>query len=65
MLPVSTSVTLTRYSLMRPLRCSSGGGCQVTKMEVESTVEAIGFIGAAVGTAVDNNIYKHCCHCSE
>ena len=49
MVPVSISVMRMVYILMIPLWYCTGGGCHITKMEVESKTEPVIIVGAAVG----------------
>ena len=49
-LPVSTSVTVTVYSLILPRRCSWGMDFQVTLMLVELWFAAFTISGGSLGT---------------
>ena len=49
-LPVSTSVTLTLYSLIIPFCSLGGGGSQENVIDLELSAIPVGFIGGLVGT---------------
>ena len=48
--PVSTSVTVTVYSMILPRRCSSGMDFQVTLMLVELWFAVASILGGWLGT---------------
>ena len=47
--PVSTSVTLTLYSLINPLMSVDGGGDQEKEIALEFKVAPVRFCGEALG----------------
>ena len=51
-LPVSTSVILTLYSLIIPFCSLGGGGSQQNVTDLEFSAIPVGFTGGLVGTTV-------------
>ena len=58
-LPVSSSVTLIRYSVMIPFLASNRGGVQVSPMDVELTTDTVRFSGGLEGATYEESSKRY------